>query len=268
MKSETQKGAVILGMGILLLAWIHTSGCAAVKRNAVGYTKPDTPVELNATTLQFNYTTPASSNYFRTAYAAAKTNSQPFGDQQAVRNQIIDELMALIDQDFHKFEFNLENFNNGRNLVASLASLGLTTAATVVGGAETKTILSAIAGGVIGANLAVDKVIFKELAIQAIRNQMRTMRAQKAPIIKTSKQLTVSEYGLNATLADIIDYYYCGYVYRALDELLLQSGANLQQARTNYQATTLETVRQMHSLSNVTNTASTNHPSSTSTNHP
>jgi len=260
------KGAVVLGMGILLLAWIHTSGCAccrALQHTASGYMKPDPPIVLSENTLQFNYTKPSKTNtYFRTVYALAATNTPPLPDQKTVRNQIIDELIALIDQDFHKFEFNLENFNNGKNLVAALATLGLNAAGTVVGGAETKTILAAVSGGIIGANLAVDKAVFKELAVQSIRNQMRTLRTQKMQDIKTKTPKPVADYTLDAALDDIIDYYYCGYVYRALDELILQSGENLQKARSNYTAFT-----QGYILTN-TPPAITNNPPTITNNPP
>lgn len=138
--------------------------------------------------------------------------------------------MALIDQDYHQFEFALENEKNAKDLISAISVLGLTAAATVVAGPETKTILSALAGGVTGVNLAADKVFFKEMTLQAIRNQMRTLRSTKKADILTHKQSDVQHYSLDMAVSDVVDYYYCGYVYRALDELVNASGVTASKA--------------------------------------
>jgi hypothetical protein len=202
------------------------AGCATATRSkdtALGILKPASAIELSEKTLRLNYTKAGATNYYRTVFLKVRNDTnaaKEWGNQQEVRNQMIDELSALIDQDFFRFGFNLDVTKNTKDLVAALSVLGLTTASAVVGGAQTKTILSAIAAGVTGTSLAFDKTLFKDLTLQAIRHQMEALRATKKKVIIANRSKSIENYSLDMALGDIVDYYYCGYVHRALDALV------------------------------------------------
>jgi len=126
------------------------------------------------------------------------------------------------------------NFQTGsQEFFADLATLGLTAAATVSGGAETKTILSAIATGVVGVNTAADKEYFQNNTIQALQLQMRAARSGvETSLIKGMKQ-SIKDYPLEAGKRDIVQYYYAGSLNDALIALVQNSGSD---AKTNQAA--------------------------------
>ena len=87
-------------------------------------------------------------------------------------------------------------------LVLPRAVLGVTSAGAVAGGAATKAVLSAVAGGIVGSKLAVNKELLAQQAMEAIQAQMRAnMQLRKATII-TNMTNTVDKYPLELGLSD------------------------------------------------------------------
>ncbi|MEP6663559.1 MAG: hypothetical protein ABJC04_07830 [Verrucomicrobiota bacterium] len=209
---KTEKFYLIASAIMLLLA----SGCGTFRNNGnFGYNEP------------FNFNSPKVRKYsfdsqkFREAYDIAKTNGVA-GEAIAKmeRNQILGELMLVIDASHGRMERNLRGGKTGFDLLADFAELGLTGAAAVTGGAETKAILAAIATGVKGADLAINKRVFQDQALEAIQAQMRAAQLlRKAEIIKGMKRSTTS-YPLELGLADIVQYFYDGSLTRAFQNLV------------------------------------------------
>jgi len=165
-------------------------------------------------------TQPPERVYFRDAY-----NSPPASKtKRDVRDEILYDLMSIVDANYRQFEDNLRTDRTVKDLSVTLATLGLTSAATIFGGEETKTILSAIATGVVGANAAVDKQVFKDYATEALIPEMRALRNDIATnMIANMKTQDVDKYPLDAGLRDIVDYYHAGSVTAALQGLVTRS---------------------------------------------
>ncbi|HMP81129.1 MAG TPA: hypothetical protein PKA41_00305 [Verrucomicrobiota bacterium] len=181
---------------------------------------PDKPQILNAKRLpSFDYTVTTSSNYYLTVYNDAGMN------RAQVRNSILNDLMAVVDFNYHEYELVLRDDKTLKDIGVDLATLGLTAAATASGAQQTKTILSAIATGVIGANASIDKHAFQNNTIQALQLQMRAMRAEKEKLLLQGMAKPDAAYPLQSGIRDIIAYYYAGTITDALTGLVSQTGS-------------------------------------------
>jgi hypothetical protein len=169
----------------------------------------------------FNYTDSKADNYYLKIYDNAAS-----ADQQAVRNRILNDLMTMIDYNYHQFENNLRGDKAVQELGADIATLGLTAASTVMGGAETKTILSAIATGVVGVNSSIDKEVFQNNTIQALQLQMRAARADTETKLNTGMKQSITNYPLEYGVRDVVAYYYAGSLNDALIGLVQNSSTD------------------------------------------
>ena len=176
----------------------------------------------------YNYTSPKSSNYYLTVY----NNAAPT-ERMRVRNAILNDLMAMIDFNYHEFECRLHSDKAVKDTSTEIVTLGLTAASTAVGGAEVKTILSAIATGVVGANSSLDKNVLQNNTVEALELEMRSLRAQKEQDLINGMADTDAHYPLQSGIRDVIAYYYAGSLTDAMLGLVEKTGADAQVNRAN-----------------------------------
>jgi hypothetical protein len=112
----------------------------------------------------------------------------------ACRNFILSAGMIGVDINFSEFERKL--FKEGReaSFVATVATLGLTTAGAMTGTA----VLSGIATGIVGSKEAFDKEILLDQAKNAIHTQMRALRQTVANRIRYGMTRPFDEYPLDS----------------------------------------------------------------------
>lgn len=184
--------------------------------------------------LYYNYNKPDATNYFRSLYRAQATNEPA---QRIVRNEIILELRTLINQNYAAYEVALRDDRSIKDIAANLSAMGLTAASTVAGGAATKTILSAIATGVLGANSEIDRQLFKSLTVEALTHEMRKLRTIQETNILGNLSKPTTDYPLDMALDDLNHLYQEGFVSRALQELVADAAASDKLAEANLAAT-------------------------------
>jgi hypothetical protein len=146
--------------------------------------------------------------------------------QAAWRNQIVTARMYIADVEYHYYEARLTREVQEEGLGATLATLGLTTASTLVGSAGTKTILSGAATAVVGADKAYNEKELLSNTVQALQTQMRADRKTQAAVIyakmfrdvgnNTKKPTPIAEYTLPMALSDADGYYQAGTIASAL----------------------------------------------------
>jgi hypothetical protein len=190
------------------------TGCAATRASKPGL--------VDAARLpSFNYTSPRAANYYLTAYDKATP-----ADKAKVRNAILNDLMAVIDLNYHEFETRLRSDKALKDTSAEIVTLGLTAASTAVGGNEVKTILSAIATGVVGANSSLDKNVLQNNTIQALELEMRALRAEKERDLLSGMADSDAHYPLQSGIRDVIAYYYAGSLTDAMLGLVEKTGSD------------------------------------------
>lgn len=155
--------------------------------------------------------------YDLSIFVAANPNTQA-----ALRNEIVTARMYIADMEYHYYETRLTRDMQEEGFAATMASLALTTSATLIPVTQTKTLLSGIATGVTGADKAVTEKILLSNTIQALQTQMRADRKTEAGVIfaKMSKPngvvTPITEYTLAMALSDADTYYQAGTIGSAL----------------------------------------------------
>ena len=219
----------IISLSLFLLFIVMVNGC---KSPDWGYSKPYDFASRKVR--KHNYV----DGSFRRAYDQAKAANDEAAAKRE-RDQILGELMYIIDADHGDFERSMQAHATAFEVLSDFTVLGLTGAGAVTGGAETKAILSAIASGVMGAQLSVNKRVFRDKTIEALQAQMRAAQTQrKAVIIRRMKQST-DDYTLELGLSDIVQYYYDGTLTRALQNMVADAKDKEKQAEISVSANLL-----------------------------
>ena len=105
----------------------------------------------------------------------------------------------------------------------------MTTIATAsAGGAEVKTILSAVATGVVEANSSLDKNILQNNTVQGLELEMRSLRAQKERELIAGMADSDAHYPLQCGIRDVIAYYYAGSLTDAMLGLVERTGSEAE----------------------------------------
>jgi hypothetical protein len=200
--------AVVMSVALTALS---VAGCSSTQ---VGPIRPITIADDVA------YARPLAEPDLSTFYGASPSM------QAAVRNQIVTARMYIADVEYHYYEARLTREVQEEGLGATLATLGLTTASTLVGSAGTKTILSGAATAVVGADKAYNEKELLSNTIQALQTQMRADRKTQAAVIyakmfkdagNNTKTITpIVEYTLPMALSDADGYYQAGTIASAL----------------------------------------------------
>jgi hypothetical protein len=207
MKTSVQTLALF---GLLLL-----TGCAMTPPD-YGYTRPFKFGPRKAVVKTYD------TGHFRTNYDALVAGGET-DKAKAERDRIVFELLYFIDSSHGQFERDTTASKVWVDVGSDFAILGLSGAGTVAGGEATKAILAAIVGGIQGAQLTVNKRVFRDHAIEALQAQMNAaMMKRKAEIITRMKK-GVEDYPLDLALSDVVEYYYDGTFTRAFQNLVTES---------------------------------------------
>jgi hypothetical protein len=126
------------------------------------------------------------------------------------RNDWLAQRMYAIDLNYTTYEANLTRERQGVGFGAAAATIGLTTASTLVTPVTTKNVLTSLAGAVTGARAAYEDDILLAHSMQWIQSQMRTQRARVADRIRQGMSMTTAQYPLAVALSDLEDYYRAG----------------------------------------------------------
>lgn len=138
-------------------------------------------------------------------YGGGKTAEE----QKQLRNEFIERRMAVIDAHFQEFETQLVKQSVGVDFGVALAGVGVGAAGSFV--AETASqILSAVSGGLAGAQAAYNKSALYDQASSALLAQMQASRKAIAAQIFQQWGLSMEDYPLWRARRDIEAYYFAG----------------------------------------------------------
>ncbi len=149
--------------------------------------------------------------------------------QKIYRNNLINARIFATDLNFEKFQRDLVREGALKDLGSEWATLGLTGASAVVPLAQTKTVLSAIAAGITGANVSVDKNLYFKKTIPALITQMKADRKTLLLAIREKMQEDTNKYPLTAALIDLEEYYMAGTIPQAITSISVTAGATIKE---------------------------------------
>ena len=139
----------------------------------------------------------------------------PGADAKKIRNEEIDRRLRVIDLNFGKFLRGLVTEGVATDLGVALAQLGLGGAGALVSGAASQ-IISAVSGGLAGAQEAYSKAALYDQTLSALVAQMIASRKAVRVIIITNRAQGIDEYSLSDATGDLDAYEYAGSLPGAL----------------------------------------------------
>jgi hypothetical protein len=129
--------------------------------------------------------------------------------QKDIRNKLIETRMALIDAHFREFQAGLVKENVRTEIGIALLGVGVGAAGSFV--AETASqMLSAVSGGLAGAQAAYGKAVLYDKAMASLLAQMRASRKAMAAQIFQRWTLDMGKYPLWLARTDLEAYYFAG----------------------------------------------------------
>jgi hypothetical protein len=149
--------------------------------------------------------------------------------QKIYRNDLINARILAMDLNYEKFEASLVREYGLTELGTEWATLALTGASAVVPLAQTKTVLSAIAAGITGANASVGKNLLFKKTIEALITQMKADRKTVLLAIRQKMEADTSSYPVTAALIDLEDYYRAGTLPQAVSSISVTAGATVKE---------------------------------------
>ncbi len=209
LSANTSARAAVRGRhcGIIVLA---TAGFVLVSVAGCAPSFQGEPNRLYSVQHEVQFAQGLSSQWYGQYVKIIDSGGDP-GALRALRDRIIYARMYGIDQNYSEYEAALTRERQNTGFWSNIAVLGLTTAGTVVGGAQTKAILHAIAAGLTGVGTAYNEKILIEKTIDILQKSMRAHRNDvRATIIQRLQKADVMVYPLELALADLEDYYRAG----------------------------------------------------------
>ena len=154
------------------------------------------------------------------------------------RDKYVYRYISADDDTFNAFVQNLRSQRAGFNIGTDAALLMLNGASAVTGGAQTKAVLAAISGGLIGFHGSVDKELFNLEALSAISNKMKSARLTALVPIKRGLTKTDEEYPLEQALVDLRAYAAAGTLSGAVNAIQQDAGEEGTEAKQEIRAIT------------------------------
>ncbi|MCG8695430.1 MAG: hypothetical protein MI806_29835 [Minwuiales bacterium] len=130
-------------------------------------------------------------------------------EQKRIRNQLIEKRLAVVDVHFRNFVAGLAKDNAKVDFGVALAGLGAGGAGSLVSGTASQ-ILSAVSGGLAGAQAAYDKTVLYDQALSALIAQMQASRKAVASQIFQRWTLNIETYPLWIARRDLEAYEFAG----------------------------------------------------------
>ena len=152
-------------------------------------------------------------------YIAAHYDGKEPAERRRARNRICTDLMWMIDYTYARDVHNLRLGDDGLNFAGDLATLGLTTAATIAGEAGAKTILAGLATFIVGGRTALDADLLHRQAVTSLVAEMNAVRKSRATELLEGLTVSDEQYSLHMALRDVYAYKLGGSPLGAIAEL-------------------------------------------------
>lgn len=221
----------------IVLAVAILAGCSSLSKPGFPKRSYDEQKQLKDLTTAFEKPGMIA-DYYTLTNAPDATDAQKADleiRKRSARDEIVNGRLALIDLNYShfvsQFSFTKQSLDAGTEVV----ELGLNLATTAVGGAATKTVLGAVAAGVTGSKLAIDKNFFYEKTVPVLVTSMNAQRKTALVTILTGMTNAVDQYPLARALSDLENYYFAGTFIGALQAIQSDSGHKEKLAETDIQ---------------------------------
>ena len=158
--------------------------------------------------------------YFNDGYSSARLKdyrtAATASEKLLARNSAVLSAMGQIDLAYAKFATQLTREAQTVPFLATVTSISLSGAGTLVGSTVAKTTLAAIDTGIKGGMAAYDKNILAEKTIQFLQKQMQSNRNRMRSVILSKLSFDTLSYPLELAMLDVNEYAAAGTVTQGL----------------------------------------------------
>ena len=179
----------------VLAVVLALSGCAGLQQFPA--IPEDIPTVLDARDKEFTK-----------VLEAIKKEGNP-DKKKSIRNEEIDKRLRVIDINFRDFEMKLAKENVWVDFGVAVAQVGVGGGGALVSESASQ-ILSAVSGGMAGAQQAYGKAALFDRAMPALLAQMIASRKDILVLIYEGRRRSIEEYPLSNAVRDIEGYYFAG----------------------------------------------------------
>lgn len=207
---------------------VALSGCAGLRQ----FPETSTNYAESLASLDTDYVA-ALNEYYKPGATAA--------DRKNIRNRLVETRMAVIDANFQTFRAGLVKENVGAEFAIALAGIGVGAAGSLVAQTASQ-ILSAVSGGLAGAQAAYSKAVLYDKAMAALLAQMQASRKAVKTQILERWDLDVDKYPLWMARADVDAYYFAGSLPGAIIGTAADAGRKEREADDKLAVIQLRTI--------------------------
>ena len=188
---------MMMGRLLALIITFWLCGCAGLTQ----FPEVTNDYDLALRSLDADYATALGRIYGKNPVAAA--------DAKLIRSEMMERRMAVIDAHFKEFQAGLVKENVRADFGIALLGIGVGAAGSLVPETASQ-ILSAVSGGLAGAQAAYGKAVLYDKAMSALLAQMQAGRKTVAAQIFQRWNLDIDQYPMWMARTDLEAYYFAG----------------------------------------------------------
>jgi hypothetical protein len=198
--------------GCLVSSLIAISACSALEHT--GGPPPAFNVDQDIQDLEEHY---ASVTSIKAYYSAGP-------ESKGRRDEFIVGRLTLYNLEYIKFVQQFYLSNAQVNSIIDITTIGIGLAATLVAPVVTKSILAAVATGLTGSRLSIERNFFQEKTAQVLITQMNAQRTAALVPIQRGLTQSVEQYPLAFAIVDLNSYYEAGTIQGAITGIQVSAG--------------------------------------------
>lgn len=168
------------------------------------------------------YITTAQTSY-NAAIAADPTDAN--GTAQRIRNDAIDDVLAVIDDNYNDYIRTIEERRSRTDFVLDVIDLGTGAATGISKGERPNQILGIGFTAFRGGRRSSELNFYKQQTTPILINKMDDNRATTLADILNNRSTPAPNYSMKTAIRDLVDYYNAGTLVRAFAELSKATGA-------------------------------------------
>ena len=191
--------------------------------------RPRAPKPLLAYNIQVKST--LSANWLTTYDALPEATPTDLLAKQEARNRLLSAFIWSVDQNYDRFEVKFYTDKATEDIAGDFIGIALGGATVFTASAHAKTILSTVAGAVVGTKASVDAHFYDTQTRESVVSEMRALRATQLTVLETGMTNPVSSYSLDQGILDVQAYYQDGSIVSALQAIAQITSANATNAK-------------------------------------
>jgi hypothetical protein len=145
--------------------------------------------------------------------------SQNLDNAKGVRNELIENALSYMDENYNSFVADLQAGRDRNNFLLDVVDLGTAAAVGITKGERTLQIIGVALTAFRGGRKSADANFYKDTSTPILISKMDGNRAKARAIIVEREGKPAADYTLGAAVSDIVDYYNAGTLVRAFTQL-------------------------------------------------